>query len=84
MDRLALMRATAERAGRDPDRLEVTLGHHAGRITGTRAADLAELGAHRILLSPTPTPDLERVKDELSACAERLGIAPLTRTVSGA
>ncbi|TVZ02123.1 LLM class F420-dependent oxidoreductase [Trebonia kvetii] len=84
MNRIALMRSTAERAGRDPGLLEITLGHHVGRITGSRAADLAELGAHRILLSPTPTADLERVKDEMSACAERLGIAPLTRMANRA
>jgi probable F420-dependent oxidoreductase len=73
-DRVGLMRATAERAGRNPDLLEITLGHHAARITADRVAGLAERGAHRILLSPTPTPDLARAKDELSACAGRLGI----------
>jgi probable F420-dependent oxidoreductase len=78
-DRLALMRVTAERAGRDPGLLEITLSHHAGRISRSRAADLAGLGAHRVLLSPTPTPDLDRVKDEISACAERLGITPWNR-----
>jgi probable F420-dependent oxidoreductase len=78
-DRLALMRAEAERAGRDPGLLEVTLGHLVGRITAERAADLAALGADRILLSPSPDPDLGRVKDELSACAERLGISPANR-----
>ena len=83
-DRVALMRETAERAGRDPDRLEITLGHLAGRITGSRAADLAELGAHRILLTPTPTQDLAQVKDELSACAERLGITPVEEVACGA
>lgn len=74
-DRLTLMRETAERAGRDPSGLEVTLGHFVAKITADRAAGLAELGAHRILLTPTPTRDLGQVKDELSACAERLGIA---------
>jgi hypothetical protein len=42
-------------AGRDPGQLEVTLGHQAGRISASRAADVAE--------------------DEISACAQRLGIA---------
>lgn len=83
-DRVALMRETAERAGRDPDRLEITLGHLAGRITGSRAADLAELGAHRILLTPTPTQDLGQVKDELSACAERLGLTQVREVACGA
>lgn len=78
-DRIALMNAEAERAGRDPGPLEITLGHHAGRITESRAADLAALGATRILLSSTPTRDLGRARDELSACAERLGMAPPAR-----
>jgi probable F420-dependent oxidoreductase len=74
-DRLAVMRAEAQRAGRDADRIEVTLGHHLGRITASRVADLAELGADRLVLTPSPSPDLGQVKDELSACAQRLGIA---------
>lgn len=78
-DRITLMRAEAERAGRDPGRLEVTLSHHLGRITASRAADLAELGAHRLVLTASPDPDLGRVKDEISACAERLGIQPRDR-----
>jgi probable F420-dependent oxidoreductase len=73
-DRLAVMRAEAEAAGRDPARLEVTLGHFLGRITQERAASLAALGASRILLTPAETADLAEVKDEISACAERLGL----------
>lgn len=76
--RLAVMRAEAEQAGRDPDQLEVTLGHHAGRITESRVADLAGLGAGRLVLTLTPSPDLSQVKDELSECAQRLGITPRT------
>lgn len=68
------MRAEAERAGRDPDALELTLGHLAARITPERAERLRELGADRILLSVTPTDDLAAAKDELSACAQRLGL----------
>jgi len=73
-DQLAVMRAEAEAAGRDPAQLEVTLGHFLGRITQQRAASLAALGATRILLTPTAATDLAEVKDELSACAERLGL----------
>lgn len=79
VDRIRLMHATAERAGRDPGSLEITLGQQAGRITSARAADLAGLGATRILLSPTPATDLAPLKDELSACAERLDITPRHR-----
>lgn len=73
-DRLAVMRAEAETAGRDPAQLEVTLGHFLGRITPERAAGLAALGATRILLTPTVTTDLAEVKDEISACAVRLSL----------
>jgi alkanesulfonate monooxygenase SsuD/methylene tetrahydromethanopterin reductase-like flavin-dependent oxidoreductase (luciferase family) len=74
--RLAVMRDEAQRADRDPGLLEVTLGHLVGRITADRAADLAELGADRLVLSPSPTPDLGQAKDELEACAQRLGLTP--------
>src|SRR5690606_4368118 len=46
---VAAMRAEAERAGRDPDALELTLGHLAAKITPERAEKLRELGADRIL-----------------------------------
>ncbi len=69
-----LMREEAEKADRDPDRLELTLGHAVGRITPDKAARLAEIGADRVLLTPTPSRDLAQVKDELSACAQRLGL----------
>lgn len=73
-DLLKLMREEAELAGRDPDALEVTLGHSLARITPEKAQRLAELGADRIVLQPTPTRDLERALEELSACAQRLGL----------
>ncbi|MDN4172191.1 LLM class F420-dependent oxidoreductase [Nocardioides sp. SOB77] len=71
---VALMREEAERAGRDPDRLELSLGHLVTRIDLDRAARLAAQGASRVVLATSPTSDLEQAKDELSACAERLGL----------
>jgi hypothetical protein len=76
------MRAEAESADRDPDLLELTLGHHLGRITADRAGELAGLGTTRLVLSPSPHQELERVKDELSACADRLGITPREHVTS--
>ncbi|MEV0700307.1 LLM class F420-dependent oxidoreductase [Saccharopolyspora sp. NPDC050389] len=70
-----LMRQEAEAADRDPDALEVTLGHLVSAITTEKAESLAARGASRIMLQPTPTTDLAAVKDELSACAQRLGLA---------
>ena len=71
---VGLMRAEAEAAGRDPEALELTLGHLAGRIDEGKAERLAAQGADRVVLATTPTPDLEAACDELSACAERLGL----------
>ncbi|MFC7495765.1 MULTISPECIES: LLM class F420-dependent oxidoreductase [unclassified Nocardioides] len=71
---VALMRAEAEAAGRDPDALELSLGHLVSRIDAGRAERLAAQGADRIVLAASPHTDLEQAKDELSACAERLGL----------
>jgi probable F420-dependent oxidoreductase len=70
-----LMRTEADKAGRDPDRLELTLGHSTEAVTPEKAQRLATTGAHRLLLSTTPTDDLQAAKDDLSACAQRLGLA---------
>lgn len=72
---VGLMREEAERAGRDPDALELTLGHLVDRVDAGRADRLAALGADRLVLATSPTADLELAKDQLSAGAERLGLA---------
>lgn len=69
-----LMRRTADEAGRDADALELSLGHLVSRIDQGRAEKLAAQGADRIVLAASPTADLDEAKDELSACAERLGL----------
>ncbi|MEV8632398.1 LLM class F420-dependent oxidoreductase [Streptosporangium sp. NPDC051023] len=71
---VGVMRTEAERNGRDPEALELSLGHLVSRITPEKAESLAGLGADRIVLAATPTPDLRAAVDELSACAERLGL----------
>lgn len=71
---VALMREEAERAGRDPDALELSLGHLVSRIDAAKAERLAGQGADRVVLATTPTPDIDRACEELSACAERLGL----------
>lgn len=73
-DLVAAMNEAAERAQRDPAVLELSLGHLVSRITPDKAASLAALGADRIVLDPTATADLGQARDELSACAERLGL----------
>lgn len=71
---VALMRSSAEEAGRDPDALELTLGHLVTRIDQGRAERLAAQGADRLVLATSGTTDLAQACDELSACAERLGL----------
>jgi probable F420-dependent oxidoreductase len=73
---VTVMRDEAERAGRDPGRLQLSLGHLVARIDPGRAERLVAQGADRIVLAASPTADLEEAKDELSACADRLGILP--------
>jgi probable F420-dependent oxidoreductase len=72
---VALMREEAERNGRDPDALELTLGHALSAVTPEKAERLADLGADRLVLRGNPTADLNAAKDELSACAQRLGLS---------
>jgi probable F420-dependent oxidoreductase len=72
---LAIMRAEADRAGRDADALELSLGHLVTKVDADRAGRLAALGAHRIVLAMPPTTDIGEAKDQLSACAQRLGLS---------
>jgi probable F420-dependent oxidoreductase len=71
---IALMREEASSAGRDPARLEVSLGHTVTKIDAERAASLVDQGADRIVLAMPPTTDIEQAKDILSACAQRLSL----------
>jgi probable F420-dependent oxidoreductase len=71
---LAVMREAAERAGRDPDLLELSLGHLVTKVDGERAGRLAELGADRVVLAMPPTSDVDEACDLLSDCAGRLSL----------
>jgi len=73
---IALMRESAERAGRDPAALELSLGHLVPKVDADRAGRLAELGADRIVLAMPAVTDIDEARDMLSACAERLGLTP--------
>lgn len=72
---VALMREEADKNGRDPDALELTLGHSLSAVTPEKADKLAGLGAGRLVLRGKPTKDLNEARAELSACAERLGLS---------
>jgi len=73
---IGIMRDEADRAGRDPDALELSLGHLATKVDGERADKLAALGADRIVLAMPPTADLGEACDVLSGCAQRLALIP--------
>jgi probable F420-dependent oxidoreductase len=72
---VAVMREEAERAGRDPDSLELSLGHMVAKIDGERAGRLAELGADRVVLAMPPTSDIDEACDVVSECARRLALS---------
>jgi probable F420-dependent oxidoreductase len=75
-DAVSVMHDAAEDAGRDPATMELTLGHLVGRVDDEKAGKLEALGAHRVVLDPSPFSDLSEAKDEISACAQRLGLVP--------
>jgi probable F420-dependent oxidoreductase len=71
---IAVMRAEADRAARDPDALELTLGHLVTKIDADRAGRLAESGAHRVVLAMPAVSDVDEACEALSECAQRLGL----------
>lgn len=71
-----IMRASAQQHGRDPDALELSLGHSVTKIDGDRADRLAAAGADRVVLAMPPITDIDEARDVLSACAQRLGLTP--------
>ena len=75
-DLIAIMRNEARQFGRDPEALELSLGHLATKIDPERADKLAALGADRVVLAMPPTADLSEACDLRSACAERLSLTP--------
>ena len=69
-----VMRAEAERNGRDPDDLELTLGGLVPRTDEAAVAAAEEVGAARMVLSPTSSADLDEVCEELSTFSDRIGL----------
>jgi probable F420-dependent oxidoreductase len=74
-DLVRTMREEAAACGRDPEQLELTLGHLVPAVTADKAERLQALGADRLVLAASPLPGLAAAKDELTACAERLGLS---------
>ncbi|ODQ86902.1 LLM class F420-dependent oxidoreductase [Mycolicibacterium flavescens] len=71
---VTVMREEAQRCWRDPDALELSLGHLVTKVDAERAARLAALGADRLILAMPPVTDIDEARDVLSACADRLGL----------
>lgn len=72
--RMAVVRSAAEAAGRDYSAVELTLSGYLPTTTEATVEEASALGARRLVLSPSPTRDLSRVQDELSAFAVRFGL----------
>jgi probable F420-dependent oxidoreductase len=73
---VGIMRDEATKFGRDPETLELSLGHLVTKIDPDRAGKLASMGADRIVLAMPPTADIDEAHDIVSACAERLSLTP--------
>jgi probable F420-dependent oxidoreductase len=73
---IAVMRDEATRFGRDPEALELSLGHLVTKIDRERTDKLAAIGADRVVLAMPPTADIAEARSLLSSCAERLALTP--------
>lgn len=71
-DLVEVMRSAAVESGRDPDAVELSLGHAVAKIDAARAERLAEVGADRLVLAMPPVTTLDEATDVVSACAQRL------------
>ncbi len=74
---LALLHEEAERAGRDPETIEVTLSTGV-TITTAESADKALASGVTRLVAASVTGDLHKAEDEVSALAERVSLKPVT------
>ena len=71
---LTVVREEANRAARDPDAIDISLGHAVTKIDAERAGKLQAHGADRIVLAMPPVVDIQAARDALSDCAQRLGL----------
>ena len=71
---LSSLRSQALAAGRDPEAIEITLPAAATHVTVDRVQEMEALGARRVALAIGGT-ELSEACDELSALAQRVGLA---------
>jgi alkanesulfonate monooxygenase SsuD/methylene tetrahydromethanopterin reductase-like flavin-dependent oxidoreductase (luciferase family) len=72
---LSLLRVEAEKLGRDPGKIEITLSTGVTVTTAESIEEARASGVHR-LVAASVTGDLEKAKDELSVLAEVAGLQP--------
>jgi probable F420-dependent oxidoreductase len=75
--RIDQMQQAAERAGRDPGAIELTLSGYLPALTEEDVEAAAAAGATRMVVSPSMSADLLTVCDEMSEFAERFDLAPV-------
>lgn len=68
--RVAVMRDAAQAAGRDPDRIEISLGGLLDSLDADGVRRAEDQGAHRLIIS-TREGDLDRLRGEMTDFAER-------------
>jgi alkanesulfonate monooxygenase SsuD/methylene tetrahydromethanopterin reductase-like flavin-dependent oxidoreductase (luciferase family) len=73
----ALVRESAEAAGRDPDTLELSVTMAVSAVDAAAVERAEAIGVHRIVCS-TAAVAPQQVSDDLAALADRLGLAPRT------
>ncbi|MFD4183024.1 LLM class F420-dependent oxidoreductase [Rhodococcus sp. NPDC058514] len=73
---VALMRAAATSAGRDPSEVALVLGHILPKMDESKVEWAQSLGSDRILLSASRrATTLEAVLDEMAECSARMSLA---------
>ncbi len=73
--RWSQVREAAEKAGRDPDAIELSSSGYIPTLTEQDVLDAESVGATRLVVSATVTGDLDQVRDEMSAFAQRFGLS---------
>jgi probable F420-dependent oxidoreductase len=70
------VRRVADEAGRGPGAIELSLSGYLPTVTEEEVGDAESVGATRLVVATSVTPDLAQVRDEMSAFAERFGLSP--------
>ena len=71
--RIGQMRESAERAGRDPDAIELSVSGYLPTTTEEEVVAAEAAGVRRLLVSTSMTRELDSLADEVTAFAERFG-----------